>query len=530
MPGFMQGISQLIGAGARSRPTIFYLALAGLFAIAIAANLAWSWATPGVKEDLAVRLRLSSPAPDPSILIVDIDERSLALMAPEHGRWPWPRSVIAEMIAGLSDAGAKSILVNFTFSDPDRDHPEADAVLQDVLSHTPNVVLPLTRLNPANDAQSQVAITRFTGAVIRDAAMAQRPIAVLAPAFPAAYDRLGFNNLISDPDGAVRRFDPWHGEEGFAFPSLALRALQAGGVQTGINTGDFPGGMILNWRNKRGDYARRSFADVKADMDRGDVARYQGKFVIMGASAVGLGGVRGTAAASQVDDNTILATAMDDMKSATWLRVVPPYATALLSLLSVCALAAAFIRLASLRGMSILFTTLQTGFIAVTAYFISYTNWLIDVSGPVLFALAYFTIANVYSRIHLSAMRGSPSFSGFLHKHAGQDFLLAGVNGGRGVRAMVRRMEYRFGARHVLHVDNLFDRGHVLQQVTMGLSFVVVAVEPGKLAAARVAAQEIARDCRVSPRLMEVTAADIVGGEDVRPIFRAILSVAGDLA
>jgi len=43
-------------------------------------------------------------------------------MAPAHGRWPWPRSVIAETVAGLSDAGAKSILVNFTFSDPDLGH------------------------------------------------------------------------------------------------------------------------------------------------------------------------------------------------------------------------------------------------------------------------------------------------------------------------------------------------------------------------------------------------------------------------
>lgn len=526
MPGFFQGLSHLIGAGARSRPTAFYLSLAGLFAIAIAVNLAWVQVAPGVKEDLAVRLRLSSPAPDPSILIVDIDERSLALMAPEHGRWPWPRSVIAEMVAGLSDAGARSILVNLTFSDADRDHPEDDAVFQDVLAHTPNVVLPLTRLNPANDGQSRVAITRFGGAVIRDPAAAARPIAVLAPAFPGVYDRLGFNNLISDADGAVRRFDPWHEESGFAFPSLPLRALEAGGVPTGIKPGDFPRGMILNWRNKRGDYARRSFADVAADLDKGNTAPYRGKLVILGASAVGLGSVRGTAASSQADDNTILATAMDDMKSGSWLRVFPAWATALLSLVSVGGLAAAFIRLVSLRGMSILFSALQTGFIAVTAYSISYTNWLVDVSGPVLFALAYFTIANLYSRIHLSALRGSPSFSGFLKKHAGQDFLLAGVKGSQGVRALVRALERRFGPAHVLHVDNLFDRGHVLQQATSGLSFVVVALPPGLLPAARTVVENLARDCRLTPRLIELTEPS----EDVRPIFRAILSVAGELA
>jgi len=46
----------------------------------------------------------------------------------------------------------------------------------------------------------------------------------------------------------------------------------------------------------------------------------------------------------------------------------------------------------------------------------------------------------------------------------------------RRVRMMVRQMERRFGIRNVLHVDNLFDSGNVLQQPTQGLSFVVLAI------------------------------------------------------
>ena len=187
---------------------MFYLGLAGVFVIAILANLVWNWATPGVKSsslDLAVRLRLSSPPPDPSILIVDIDERSLALLAPDHGRWPWPRSVIGETVAGLADAGAKSILINLTFSDPDRDHPQDDATFQDVLAHTPNAVLPITRLNPANDNQSQVTITRFAGAQIHDPAAAAKPIAVLCRPFrllTADWDSTIFGSTVTAPCAA----------------------------------------------------------------------------------------------------------------------------------------------------------------------------------------------------------------------------------------------------------------------------------------------------------------------------------------
>ena len=530
-PGALRRASLRIGAQARSRPALFYLGLAAAFVIAILANLVWTWASPGVKEDLAVRLRLSSPRPDPSILIVDIDERSLALMAPVHGRWPWPRSVIAEMVADLSDAGARAIMINLTFSDPDKDHPQDDATFQDVLTHTPNVVLPITRLNPANDSQSQVAITRFAGAVIRDSAAAARPVAVLAPAFSAAYGRLGFNNLRVDSDGAVRRFDPYLEEAGFAFPSLPLRALEAGGITTSIRPGDFPGGMILNWRNKRGDYERRSFAGVAADLDSGDaarMARYRGRLVVLGASAIGLGSLKGTPEAAETDDNTILATAMDDMKSGTWLRMIPPWGTALLSILSVLGLAAIFIFRMGQRWINILFSALQTGFIAVTIYFVSYTNYLIDVSTAVLFALGYFTIANIYTRIHLYALRGNPHFSDFIQKHAGEAFLLVGVNGNEGakssVRVMVQRMDRRFGAGNVLHVDNLFDRGHVLQAATLGLSFVVLALPANDVAAARKAAEDIAREVGLTPRLADVMAGD--DPQDVRPIFKAVLGAA----
>jgi len=524
-----------IGARARSRPMAFYVGLAALFVIAILANLVWSYAAPGMKEsslDLAVRSRLSSPVPDPSILIVDIDERSLALLGPAHGRWPWPRSVIAETIAGLSDAGAKSILLNMTFSDPDRDHPQDDAIFQDVLAHTPNLVLPITRLNPTSDHQSQVAITRFAGAQIRDPAAASRPIAVLAPAFSAAYGRLGFNNLRVDDDGAVRRLDPWWNEAAFAFPSLPLRALEAAGVRPNISPDSFPQGMMLNWRNKRGSYERRSFADVATDLASGEagrIARYRDRLIILGATAVGLGGVRGTAAAAVMDDNTILATAMDDMKSGSWLRAIPVWATALLSILSVLGLAATFILRMEQRWINSLFWVLQSGFIAVTIYCVSYTPYLVDISSTVLFALSYFTIAHIYSRVHLNALRGNPTFSDFVHRHGGGPLLLIAVRDGAKQRVlfMVRRIEQRFGVRNVLHVDNLFDRGHVLQKPARRLSFVVLAAMPDDVATARTAAAEIAHACGLSVHLAEVPAG--TDPMEERRIFKGILNLAGDM-
>lgn len=62
------------------------------------------------------RLRLQVGEMDPRIVIVDIDEKSLA----EVGRWPWSRDVIAKMIDKL-DSGyhARAVAFDVIFSEPD---------------------------------------------------------------------------------------------------------------------------------------------------------------------------------------------------------------------------------------------------------------------------------------------------------------------------------------------------------------------------------------------------------------------------
>ncbi|MDF2576851.1 MAG: adenylate cyclase [Chlamydiales bacterium] len=50
------------------------------------------------------------------IVIVDLDEKSLA----EVGQWPWPRSLIAEMVETLQKDGAKVIGFDMVFSEKDR--------------------------------------------------------------------------------------------------------------------------------------------------------------------------------------------------------------------------------------------------------------------------------------------------------------------------------------------------------------------------------------------------------------------------
>ncbi|MBI3398939.1 MAG: CHASE2 domain-containing protein [Deltaproteobacteria bacterium] len=63
-----------------------------------------------------LRMRLFPPAkPFSEIAIVAIDDESIAKL----GRWPWPRTRIAEVIKKVSQAGAKVIGLNIIFSEPE---------------------------------------------------------------------------------------------------------------------------------------------------------------------------------------------------------------------------------------------------------------------------------------------------------------------------------------------------------------------------------------------------------------------------
>jgi adenylate cyclase len=72
-----------------------------------------------ISFDLYQRMVPRDPGDSP-IRIVDIDENSLKT----YGQWPWPRSLDAQMIDKLRDAGAAIIAFDIVFAEPDRTSPK----------------------------------------------------------------------------------------------------------------------------------------------------------------------------------------------------------------------------------------------------------------------------------------------------------------------------------------------------------------------------------------------------------------------
>src|SRR5262249_19863524 len=113
-----------------SRPLFQPLQIAAVVflaaAIAEVGELHWLAGFENRLSDWFVRVHAAKLAPDPDIVIVDIDERSLAAMQDVAGKFPWPRSVHGELVAGIEAQKPRAIVFDLTFSEKDTLRPDSD--------------------------------------------------------------------------------------------------------------------------------------------------------------------------------------------------------------------------------------------------------------------------------------------------------------------------------------------------------------------------------------------------------------------
>jgi PAS domain S-box-containing protein len=250
-----------------------------------------------------LRLRRSTPpATTGRVVIVDLDERSLA----EVGRWPWSRPQLARLFAGVRARGAAAIAVGMMF--PESETPEGDQVLADALRTGPFVVgyaftfddpsptasrcRPGAGAAPAPGPTQPARFFRATGILCNAA-----PIASSAPG-------AGFLNATADADGLLRRVPLLIEYEGGLYPSLPLAAAlavsrpaalavrpgPAGTSVLDLGTGRIPldvrGNLLVRFR-ARHSFPAVSAADVIADrLPPGPV--FDHRIVVIGLSALGI--------------------------------------------------------------------------------------------------------------------------------------------------------------------------------------------------------------------------------------------------
>ncbi len=410
--------SQWLASVTRKLRNNFYLYLSALLTVLILLDASVFHIGENMRDrafDLMVKNRFVVAKADPDIVIVDINEASLSAMAKEYGRWPWPRQVFGEFVENISAQNPKAIVFDILFSDADVYNPDSDAYFNEVISATDNVFFPMLRLAPESDYLSNIAPNMIPGVQPAPGETANaRPltekltIAMVLPHFDGALkkDRLGTHNINQDPDGIVREYALWQDFSGWRIPALPFIV----GKFSQENLSNLPQNMLMNWRGKPFTYQYVSFSDVYANIGKKEQTRpadeFAGKIVIIGSTAPSLFDLKATAMARAHPGVEILATAIDNVKHGDFLKVWRgkiPYI--LLSLTLVWLTALAFFNNVDRDKVTSVFSFSQIGLLVLSYLAINLTNIYLDMTGPMAWAIMYFSVAKIYALANDRAMQ-----------------------------------------------------------------------------------------------------------------------------
>ena len=380
-------------------------------------------------SDFFVRQHARTLRPDPDIVVISIDDASLAKMEALAGSWPWPRSVHAELLNGISLQQPKAVVFDLSFIEHDVYRPESDALLNQALEGKNNVYFPLIRQPSVQDvagpALAQVAPQ--LGILHTERAVANAHIAVLPPmAIDPRFWRLGTVNFLNDADGVGRRYHLYTDVRGWLLPSLPARVASDLGYPVPREAS-----MILSWRGGLRPYVRIPYADLYEDLDKKVPARahdeLRDKIVVIGTDASALHDIRVTPIDSLYSGLDILATAIDNLKNQRFMHAAAPWISPGIFVLFVLIAALGFFRnvhmlaiAAALLALSILY--LSGSFFALRFLTLFHPLTALSLGWAYFAALAL----REYLHVRKSRQQTVQLFSRFVNPHVVKELVASG--------------------------------------------------------------------------------------------------------
>lgn len=257
------------------------------------------------------------------IVIIDIDNDSLK----EIGQWPWPRNKVAQLIENLTQANAGIIGLDMVFSEPDRTSPHLlqekfpnitqelpnyDEMLAKAFETSPVVGGYTFSDNHTGETRAPLIPAVFIQKGLKHTDYLKDPngIVLNTPRLQDALYSSGFFHTVPDADGIIRSTPLVQRYQGEIYPSLAFEMLR---IYSGSNTvkiigddngvisidfGEFhiptdhTGALLINFRGPQKHFQYISASDIINK--KFDPKEIEGKFVLVGTSALGLKDLRST--------------------------------------------------------------------------------------------------------------------------------------------------------------------------------------------------------------------------------------------
>jgi adenylate cyclase len=426
--------------------------------ILLAALVALRIANPAPLESMRVRtfdfyqtLKPRQATLQPAV-IVDIDEASLQAF----GQWPWPRTLLADLVTKLAKLGSAVVAFDIIFAEPDRMSPAIAAEsFRNLDTETRAQLMKL----PSNDdvladaMRQTLVVIGESGFHLATPQAGPRPPSVgfammgpdprryligfpglirNVPALEQAAAGRGLVTIQSEPDGIVRRIPMVMNAQGALVPAITLEMLRvvtgAGAIRiktdaAGVNSVAIPGLELPTDRNAQlwihyAPYDPNRYVSAKDVLeDRVPPGRVGRKLVLIGTSAVGLRDIKATPTDPAMSGVEVHAQVLENVLTKSML-VYPTYAIGA-ELAAAVLFGLVIIAIGPILGASMMLALgalVGLGLAAGSWYFFSQQRILIDATFPLLATfLVYLTLIFInYFREQLQRRRIRSAFGQYL--------------------------------------------------------------------------------------------------------------------
>ena len=402
--------------------------------------------------DMQLRARLFTHFVKPSspIAIIDIDDKSLQA----EGRWPWPRSKLAQLVLRLKEEGVVVIAMDIMFSEAEDNPGNTIIQLLDARKlSTPALDNAIKQIIPSIDNDMQFATALAQQDTVLGMTFLPRaetsgilPLSIYELKTPEdqhlsfiegvgfisnieslqkAAKYAGFINVYPDPDGIIRRVPLLMRYKNNLYPSLALGAVQLfllekiklntenyngypqlESIQLGDHTipSDSLSQILVPFRGKSFTFPYVSATDVlHKNLPPNSLA---GKIVFLGPSATGLGDLRATAVQGIFPGVEIQATIADGIISDNYFY--KPEWTKGAEITITVVFGAIFVFLFPFlgpRALTILSLVIPTCLIILNNYFWLKTGLIIFILVPILLIITLAFMNIIYGYLFESRKR-----------------------------------------------------------------------------------------------------------------------------
>jgi CHASE2 domain-containing sensor protein len=392
--------------------------LAGLFCCWILLDIFQLQVTGGIAQsayDAMVRARLVVAAPDPRIVILDIDEPSLKRMSAEFGRWPWPRDTLASVLDYVEKQAPAAIVWDVLFSDADRLSPGGDAAFDSAVQRSRHSHFPVVRLHGSSDDQSQIsrAVLPSLWVPSRTPSPSQgaaATVALIPPALPAVANApLGYNNGYVDSDGVLRRYRNFETlRDGSTIQSIAMSVLSTvdppayAQEVAALDSNASHSNELIAWRRHAEAYPHYAFADVfeAADTAKANPAlpSMRGKIVLIGSTAASLHDIHPTPLAAYHPGVDSLATAIDNAVNHRHLFELARWQNALIAI-ALCVGLAAWVQRWKISSLTPFTFALPAGLLFISYLTLNGSPVFVDLHLSAALAMLFLAILRFWNQL-----------------------------------------------------------------------------------------------------------------------------------